>query len=509
MISKKIVLVLGLVYWFSTLTTAQNRTFHTSKAPAPKAGSMFIFPERILMADGEFLNAERATMFVPLNRSKANSDVIGLDVYRFPRSEKANPDTPPIFYLHGGPSFAGLEGVLKTPGYLEKRYGYLLDVSDVIVVSQRGIGSSKPNTLVDKIDYKTPLDESYSEEKAVANLKETLTSERKVWEDLGVDLKGYTVLEAAQDINDVRKALGYDKISLVGGSFGSHWGMTLMRMYPEIISRVVFTGCEGPDHTYDDPGNAWNVFKRMAEEAENSEELKGLIPEGGLIAAVESIITRMKEKPFTVDVVDPETNKVQKVLFDEHVAKKLSRGYSNDLAAWPADIIQLYNGNYEDAAKVLLNRYNNGTSKYRTASYYMLDCGSGITPERLAKQLADPANNILGGMNWNYIEGCDCWGSDLGNDFRQNFDSEIPIVIIQGTWDRSTPFENAVELVSYFKKSTFIPLRRGPHGSLSAGMQVSPEFKKALLKFLETGDASGINTDMELPAVKWVIPDLK
>jgi pimeloyl-ACP methyl ester carboxylesterase len=469
---------------------------------------MFISPERILLADGEFLNAERATMFVPLNRSKTNSDVIALDVYRFPRSEKANPDTPPIFYLHGGPSFEGLEEVLKTPGYFEKRYGYLLDVADVVVVSQRGIGSSKPKTLVDKIDFKSSPDVPYDEEAAIANLKETLTKERKVWEKLGVDLKGFTVLEAAQDINDVRLALGYDKISLMGGSFGSHWGMNLMRMYPEIISRVVFTGCEGPDHTYDDPGNAWNVFKRMAEEAENSDELKGLIPEGGLIAAVETIINRMKANPFTVEVTDPETQEVQKVLFDEHVAKQLSTGYSNDLAAWPADIITLYNGNFEDAAKTIVDKYNNGTSKYRTASYYMLDCGSGITPERLAKQLADPANNIMGQMNWNYINGCDCWDSDLGNDFRQNFESDIPIVIIQGTWDRSTPFENAVELVANFNNATFIPLKRGPHGSLSAGMQVSPEFEKALLHFLETGDASGINVDMELPPVKWVIPAL-
>jgi pimeloyl-ACP methyl ester carboxylesterase len=295
----------------------------------------------------------------------------------------------------------------------------------------------------------------------------------------------------------------------MGGSFGSHWGMNLMRMYPEIISRVVFTGCEGPDHTYDDPGYAWNVFKRMAEDAENSEELKGLIPEGGLIAAVETIINRIKEKPFTVEVTDPETNEVQKVLFDEHVAKQLSTGYSNDLTAWPADIIQLYNGNFEDAAKEIVRSYKNGTSKYRTASYYMLDCGSGITPERLMKQLADPANNILGQMNWNYINGCDCWDSDLGNDFRQNFESDIPILIIQGTWDRSTPFENAVELVANFNNATFVPLKRGPHNSLGAAIQISEDFKNGLLEFLESGDASGINTDMELPPVKWLVPDLK
>ena len=80
MISKRTLLVIGLIFGISTISAAQNKTFHTSIAPAPKAGSMFIFPERILMADGEFFNAERATMFVALNRSKTNSDVIALDV---------------------------------------------------------------------------------------------------------------------------------------------------------------------------------------------------------------------------------------------------------------------------------------------------------------------------------------------------------------------------------------------------------------------------------------------
>jgi len=509
MFSKKLLFVIGLVFCLGAKTIAQNNTFHTSTAPAPKAGTMFIFPERILLANGELLNAERATMFVPINRSKKNSDVISLDVYRFKASKKANPDTPPIFFLHGGPSFEGLENLLKVSGTFENRYGYLLDIADVVVVSQRGIGPSKPTTIIEKTIDTYPPDVPFNEEAAIESLREILTKERKVWEDLGVDLKGFTVLEAAEDINDVRKALGYDKINLMGGSFGSHWGMTLMRLHPEIISRVVFTGCEGPDHTYDNPGYAWNVYKRMAEEAESSEELKGLIPPGGLISAVETIIKRCKDNPFTVEVMNPETNKIQKVLFDENSAMSLSRGYSNDLASWPADIIKLYHGNFEDAAKAIVRNYNNRDSRYKTASYFMLDCGSGITPMRLEKQLADPANNIIGQNNWEYINGCPCWDSDLGNDFRKNFESDIPIVIIQGTWDRSTPFENAVELVSYFKNAKFIPLKRGPHNSLGAALQISEEFKNGLLKFLESGDTSQLNEDMELPPLNWVIPKLK
>ncbi len=496
-----------IIFLHTACTSTQRKSFHTADAPAPKAGSMFIFPERIILEDGGFFNAERATMFVPLNRSEKNSDVISLDVYRFKASEKANPNTPPIFYLHGGPNFLGLEDQLDELGNFEKNWKFMLDVADVVVVSQRGIGPSKPTTTIETTVLDFPPDVAYNNDQAVESLQTLLSKERKEWEDLGLDLHGFTVLEAAEDVNEVRKAFGYDKITIWGGSFGSHWGMALMRLHPEIIERAILRGMEGPDHTYDHPGHTWNVYKRMAEEAENSPELQGLIPEGGLIAAVETIVKRLEENPITVEVKNSETGDIQNVLFDAHSAKQLSRGYSNNLESWPADIITLYNGDFTKAAENVIRRYENKGRTFKTASYYMLDCASGITAERLAEYMADPATQILE-TGWGYISGCPCWDSDLGDDFRQNFETNIPTVIVQGTWDRSTPFENALELVPYFKDSKFIPLKRGPHSAIKAAMQASDSFRNGLLKFAESGDRSELPDEMELPPLKWVIPTL-
>jgi TAP-like protein len=118
------------------------------------------------------------------------------------------------------------------------------------------------------------------------------------------------------------------------------------------------------------------------------------------------------------------------------------------------------------------------------------------------------ASDIIN-VSWGYINGCPCWDSDLGNEFRQNFDTEIPSVIVQGTWDRSTPYENALELVPYFKNSKFIPLKWGPHSAIKAAMAESVEFKKAKLKFAASGDWSALPDQMELPPVKWLVPENK
>lgn len=506
--SKLLLIIVVPLLCFTTCKNSRQKTFHTSVAPAPEAGTMFIFPERIVLEDGGFFNAERAVMFVPLNRSVNNSDVISLDVYRFRASDKAKPGTPPIFYLHGGPSFLGLEEQLKEPGNFEKNWMFMLDVADVVVVSQRGIGPSKPTTTVETTEMTFPPDVAFNYDQAAESQQKLMASERMEWEKLGLDLQGYTVLEAAEDVNDVRKALGYDKITIWGGSFGSHWGMSLMRLHPEIIERAILRGMEGPDHTYDHPGHAWNVYKRVAEDAEKSPELENLIPEGGLIEAAETIVKRLEENPITVEVKDPETGTIQKVYFDAHSARQLMRGYSDGLGSWPADIITLYNGDFTAAAEMMVARYKSRGRTFKTASYYMLDCGSGITSERLDEYLSDPAARILE-TNQDYIIECPCWDSDLGDDFRKNFETEIPAVIVQGTWDRSTPYENALELVSYFKNSKFIILKRGPHGADKAAMEASEEFKKGILKFAGSGDKSGLPDEMELPQPKWVVPMVK
>ena len=109
-------------------------------------------------------------------------------------------------------------------------------------------------------------------------------------------------------------------------------------------------------------------------------------------------------------------------------------------------------------------------------------------------------------MNWNYTVGCPVWRSDLGDKFRQNFETDIPTVIVQGTWDISTPFENALELVPYFKNSKFIPVNRGSHGALRDAMGVSEQFRKGIMNFAATGDMSELPDNVEMPPVKCIVP---
>jgi pimeloyl-ACP methyl ester carboxylesterase len=92
---------------------------------------------------------------------------------------------------------------------------------DMVLVDQRG-SSERGEILSVKV---TPPSRAFDEpltfsrfEDIYREVARTAVAES---ETANIDLRGYTVLELADDVDDLRRALGYDKISLVGGSFGT------------------------------------------------------------------------------------------------------------------------------------------------------------------------------------------------------------------------------------------------------------------------------------------------
>ncbi len=487
---------------------ATAQSFHQATAKAPDAGSMYVHPERISIKGGKLLTVSKGQLFAPLNRNKPDSDIISIEFYKFDRTENADPATYPIFVLQGGPGFPGLGPRLEDRGFFEQRIQPLTEISDVVVVGQRGIGSSTPNTTIQFQMAAQSAYEAHDPEKAATSFQKSLAKERQFWLDQGLDLSGFNVIEAASDVHDIAKGLGYNKITIMGTSFGSHWGITLMRFHPDIVGRAVLSGMEGPDHTWDHPGWIWNVYKRVAKDAEQSEQLKKYIPEGGLVAAAEKLAQQVREQPFEYVVNQGKTSE-KTIFIDKYAMNRILRG-RGELEEWPSEIIDMANGNLKAASQMTaMAAFGSGRIQRGTASFWMLDSGSGITAKRRAEFEADPAMEIIGSTFWFYSDGSPVWETDLGDEFRSDFETEIPTVIVHGTWDVQTPYENAVELAPMFKDSRFVTVKRGSHGALNESQTEFPEFKEALNQFLASGSLEGIPNELEMPAPTWKVPESK
>jgi len=475
------------------------------EASAP--GTLVLEPVEVALASGGGAAAERGVLHVPLVRAEPEGAAIEVELYRFRAKESAPKDTPPVFLLHGGPGWPGLGGDLARRGFYEERIEPYLAIADLVVVGQRGIGSSAPDT--ECAGYEPfALDVDVGEEEENARLRAACAECKAHWEEQGYDLAGFNVLEAAADVDDARKALGYGKITLWGVSFGSHWSMAILRRFPGTVARAVLGGMEGPDHTYDMPGWVLAALERIAAVAEAAPAFAGRIPDGGLLAGFGRVIEEAEREPIEVVVDDPRTGAERAVLFTARRLRDMALGYTRRVSSrggvptWPADLIALHAGDFEAAALAALGNRDGGLP---TASFFMLDCGSGISAERKAVLDADPAARIVGALGGFYDATCPVWQSDLGEGFRENFATEVPTLIVHGTWDTSTPFENALELVPFFEKGHLVVVNEGSHGALAEALEASPAFRDAVWEFLATGATEDLQDEIDLPPIEWVV----
>ena len=474
---------------------------HTASAPAPRPGTIFLHPERIPLEDGSLADAERGLLFVPMTRADTSRGVVSVEVWRFRAQQPSG--LPAVFRLPGGPGFEGLEEDLED-GYYENVVRSYTRFTDYVVVGQRGIGSSKPNTLCPIGGGGGPA--AFSR------------ACRAYWEAKGLEVNGFNVIEAAADVADAAAALGYERIIIRGGSFGSHWGMAVMHYHPELVAWAILSGAEGPDHTYDSPAGILHALERLAASAEQDPSLALVIPPGGLISALESVRARIAASPVTVTVTDSASGEEHVVEFTERDVTGWSSGYTRGLgsrrgaATWPEDILRLYYGDFEtiarrDVQRMIRAARSEGRPDYTTASQYLLDCASGVTPERLTALENDPAQALVWEDYTWYEEICAPWEVDVGNVFRRHFETDVPTIIVHGTWDVNTPLDNALELMPRFRRGKLVTVVGGSHGALGEAYSLDSAFAEAFWTFVQTGDVAVMPDSVVLPPIDWVVSD--
>src|SRR3989440_4095718 len=142
------------------------------------------------------------------DRAKKAERKISLNVMVLPALvDKPAPD--PIFYLQGGPGGAATS---VAPTWIMTQ---MHRTRDVVLVDQRGTGNSNPlqcNFRGDANDMR-----GYFVEGATPEGARLCRSEL----EKNADLRLYTTTIAMADLDDVRVALGYDRINVYGGSYGS------------------------------------------------------------------------------------------------------------------------------------------------------------------------------------------------------------------------------------------------------------------------------------------------
>lgn len=432
----------------------------------------------VALANGTAVEVEAGELQVPESRRRPTARRVTIPFYRL-RSTARTPASP-IFLLAGGPGSSWLDQFKSEENARE--VAFYRTIADVVLFDQRGGGHSLPEMTCPET-AELPVDQPLDSTMLRQRMRALLVQCRDRWQAQGVDLAAYNTVENAADVNDLRLALGYKRISLIGGSYGSHLALQFMRQFPKSVDRVVIYGVEGPDHTWDDPAGALSTLRRLAAEAEHAPELASHVPPGGLLEALQRVITRLEESPQTVTVT--RGTETTSVLVDANVARRMARhragrrGQPND---WPEMILALDRGDYSSLAN---GRLDARRLRLPDPMHYSMDCASGISEGRRARLRRDPATRLLGDINFEYEALCDLWpAEDLGDSFRGKIISDIPTLIIHGTLDMSTPIENAREVATSLHNAQLVEVIGGTHGALYNLFERWPPIHDLLAAFL-------------------------
>lgn len=432
----------------------------------------------VRVENGAVLKVEAGELEVPESRRRPTARRVTIPYYRL-RSESPTPASA-IFLLAGGPGTSWLDLVTNDENFRE--VAFYRTVADVVLFDQRGGGHARPAMSCPQTVH-VAAGQLPAPAALYAALRPALIQCRDHWLREGVDLAAYNTVESAADIDDLRRALGYRRVTLVGGSYGSHLALQFMRQYPDAVDRVVMFGIEGPDHTWDNPSGMLATLGRLAAEAEQAPELAAHIPAGGLLKALERVIAHLDSVPRTVLV--PRGADTIPVLVTGDAIRGLARSGAGNRGApnaWPDAILALDRGDFSQVAQSAARARDVDLAN---PMHYSMDCSSGISDERQQRYRGDPATALLGDINVEYATLCDLWPTEeLGDSYRVNVVSDIPAVIFHGTLDMSTPIENAREVVSSLRNGQLVEVVGGNHGALYNLYERWPPMHRMLGEFL-------------------------
>lgn len=461
-----------------------------------KAGDIVLETRETKLPSGETLRYEIGTLFVPENRTVISSQLIGVGFARI-RGQRTS-DSKPIFVLPGGPGRSYLDALTGSDvDQLPTLVTYALPytaVGDVVIVDQRGY--SRRGDILELTNQAQPLNRERA--RSADNTDMVALAKAAVAAYPDKDLAGYTIIQCAEDVNDLRRALGYDQIVLSGQSFGSQWSFAVMRLHPESVARALLSGVESLDKSFDMPSQIFASLQRIAEDADRDPGLAPYLPDGGVMAALRAVRDRFSDgKTIEVQVADKSTGNTQTVTLGfEDFRGSLLRSAT----AWPAFVLSLYHRHYEDWARETIERRNNIEGPVRLIEP-LIDSSLGVSSEREHLLWTDPGADYLGFSDFEAtLASASAWPTpDIGDDLRRPIASPIPLLLIHGDWDTSTPIENTLSVLPYFPNARAVLVHRAGHHARAPLFAQQPELLQRTIEFLKTGATDGLPVDATLP----------
>ncbi|MCC6749189.1 MAG: alpha/beta fold hydrolase [Deltaproteobacteria bacterium] len=220
-----------------------------------------------------------AAVEVPLDHADPKRGSFTLRVAR--QKSRSFPTGKAIFNLAGGPGGAAV----TQSGTIPYAMPQALETFDLVYVDQRGTGGSG------YLDCSAGYPDTKAEWIVCAG------------EHAKKPLGYYLTRDAADDVDFVRRRLGYAKIHLRGGSYGTRLGLEVLRRHGSVVIAAVLDGVAPPDWDFFAEvvkAGDWAVT-RLVEECGKSTDCKSVAPDLGADLAARRAALKLAPRPMLVN----------------------------------------------------------------------------------------------------------------------------------------------------------------------------------------------------------------
>lgn len=459
-------------------------------------GKLTIEPHTFTARDGTEVAAERGRLTVPMRRGTSDtgqdSATVELAFVRFP-STTTHPASP-IVYLAGGP---GGSGISAASGSRFPLFQALRSVGDVIALDQRGTGDSTPAFDCNE-RYMVPLDQPGSPEVATPILADAARRCMESAKASGIDPAGYNTLENAADLEALRVALGAEKLTLWGISYGTHLALATLKSFPDSIDRVILAGVEPLHHSWKLPSDQQALLQAISRRAAADPTIGERMPD--LFASVGELLSQLEAHPVTVSMTHPQSGQTFPVTFgpfDLQVVVANMLANPESFAPLPDLLARLQEG---DWLALGLAAARGRFGEIESGMPFAMDCASGASDAWTARIAREAQDTLLGdAINFPFpgiCSGVDV--PDLGESYRAPVRSDVPALLISGTLDGRTPPANAEGIRPGLPHSVHLVLEGAGHSDplfLS-----SPKILETMLAFLRGEPVKDQRIEVPVPA---------
>ena len=411
------------------------------------------------------------------DRAKAAGRKLKLNIAVFP-ALSPHPEQDPLFILAGGPG----QGATKTAPALYAAFDRVRRDRDIVFVDQRGTGKSNP--LNCPANENATLEERLGVQPDDKELAKCLAS-------YDADPSLYTTPIAMDDLDEVRAALGYEKINLWGGSYGTRAALVYVRQHGDRVRTMTIDGVApfGLKLPLSVAKDGQRALDRVFDDCVADVACNKAFPD--LRARFDKMLGELRSKPIDAKVAhpltgEPTTAKIQAKHFAGIVRALL---YVPELAALvPYTIDRATKG---DFAPFVAQAWAFGASMDIAAGMFLSVVCAEDVPFTMPEEIAEATRGSFVGADFmqETLDACKVWPrGKVAPDYRKPVHSDVPTLILSGELDPVTPAAYGEEAKRDLPNSEHRIVSGMGHGTTHPGC-----VGNLIADFVKVGSARGLD----------------